>query len=173
MRMRLVLGLLVVWTGVEGIAAEEVVIIKAARLIDGRGGAPIAPAMVRIEGDRIAGVGSRLEVPDKARVLDIGSATLLPGLIDLHTHFCGTPGVHWEDELLRTTPVEAGLWGAYNARITLEAGFTTVREMGTSWPYVDVALRDAIEGGAVSGPRLVVAGSYVSSTGGAGDASHT
>ena len=145
-------------------------IVKAGRLIDGRGGAPISPAMVRIEGDRIVAVGATLPVPPGARVIDLGHATLLPGLIDLHTHLTDKFGVHWEEALVTTTPAEAALWGARNARVTLDAGFTTCREMGPTWPYTDVALRNAIDDGAVPGPRLLVAGNYVSSTGGAGDA---
>jgi len=153
-------------------AAETpaVVVLKAARLIDGRGGAPLAPAMVRVDGDRIADVGSRLAVPSGARVVDLGDATLLPGLIDLHTHLTDKFGVHWEQALVSTTPGQAALWGAANARATLMAGFTTCRDMGPTWPYVDVDLRNVIEQGGVPGPRLLVAGNYVSSTGGAGDA---
>jgi imidazolonepropionase-like amidohydrolase len=109
-------------------------------------------------------------VPAGAQVLDLGSATLLPGLIDLHTHLTDRFGVHWEEALTTTTPPEAALWGARNALDTLRAGFTTCRDMGPTWPYVDVALRRAIEESAVPGPRLLVAGNYVSSTGGAGDA---
>ena len=153
-------------------AAETpaVVVLKAARLIDGRGGAPLAPAMVRVEGDRILEVGARLAVPPAARVIDLGEATLLPGLIDLHTHLTDKFGVHWEQALVSTTPGQAALWGAANARATLMAGFTTCRDMGPTWPYVDVDLRNVIEQGGVPGPRLLVAGNYVSSTGGAGDA---
>ena len=151
-------------------AAPGVTIVKAGRLIDGRGGEPLAPVMVRVEGDRIAAVGARLDVPAGAAVVDLGDATLLPGLIDLHTHLTDRFGVHWEEALLTTTPAQAALWGARNARDTLLAGVTTCRDMGPTWPYVDVDLRDAIEEGAVDGPRLLVAGSYVSSTGGAGDA---
>lgn len=149
---------------------EPVVIIKAARLIDGRGGAPLIPVMVRIEGERIADVASQLPIPANARVIDLGDATLLPGLIDLHTHLTGRYGMHWEDVLVKATPGHEALWGARNARVTLLAGFTTCREMGPTWPYVDVDLRKAIDDGAVPGPRLLVAGNYVSSTGGAGDA---
>ena len=130
----------------------------------------MTPAMVRIEGDRILEVATSLAIPGGARVIDLGGATLLPGLIDLHTHMTDKFGVHWEEALTTTTPPEAALWGARNARVTLMAGFTTCREMGPSWPYVDVALRNAIDEGAVPGPRLFVAGNYVSSTGGAGDA---
>jgi imidazolonepropionase-like amidohydrolase len=150
--------------------AGTVIIIRAARLIDGRGGAPLSPAMVRIEGERITAVGSSLPVPAGARQINLGDATLLPGFIDLHTHLTGREDVHWEDALVTTTPAEDALWGAHNALITLMAGFTTVRDMGPDWPYTDVALRNAIDGGAVPGPRMLVAGAYVSSTGGAGDA---
>jgi imidazolonepropionase-like amidohydrolase len=161
------------WLFVVGLAATtsaETVVVKAGRLLDGRGGPPIAPAMVRVEGDRIAEVGNRVAVPAGARILDLGDATLLPGFIDLHTHLTGRADVHWEDALLKTTPAEEALWGAHFAQVTLRAGFTTCRDMGPNWPYVDVALRNAIEAGAVPGPRLLVAGNYVSSTGGAGDA---
>ena len=108
--------------------------------------------------------------PRNADRLEKLDATLLPGLIDLHTHLTDRYGVHWEEALVTTTPPEAALWGARNARVTLLAGFTTCREMGPTWPYVDVELKKAIEAGAVPGPRLLVSGNYVSSTGGAGDA---
>ena len=146
------------------------IFIKAARLVDGRAAAPRSPAVVRVEGDRIAEVGERLAIPAGARVIDLGDATLLPGLIDLHTHLTDRFGVHWEEALVTTTPPQAALWGARNARDTLMAGFTTCRDMGPTWPYTDVDLRDFIAQGGLPGPRLLVAGNYVSSTGGAGDA---
>jgi len=144
-------------------------LLKAARLIDGTGKV-IAPVFVRVEGERIAAVGTAMSTGPGPLVVDLGDATLLPGLIDLHTHLCGKYGIHWEDELIKTTPAFSALWGAHNARVTLHAGFTTVRDMGTAWPYVDVELRNAINAGAIPGPRMMVAGAYVSSTGGAGDA---
>jgi imidazolonepropionase-like amidohydrolase len=146
------------------------IFIKAARLVDGRAAAPRSPAVVRVEGDRIAEVGEHLAIPAGARVIDLGGATLLPGLIDLHTHLTDRFGVHWEEALVTTTPPQAALWGARNARDTLLAGFTTCRDMGPTWPYTDVDLRDFIAQGGLPGPRLLVAGNYVSSTGGAGDA---
>ena len=151
-------------------ASAAVVIIKAARLFDGRGGEVISPAFVRIDGEKITQVSRTMETPAGAQVIDLGQATLMPGLIDLHTHLTNRMGVHWEDGLTKTTPGHDALWGARNARVTLMAGFTTCRDMGPTWPYVDVDLRNAIDAGAVPGPRLLVAGNYVSSTGGAGDA---
>ncbi len=148
----------------------EVIVIRAGQLIDGTGAPPLHPAMIRIEGDRIAEVGTSVRVPNGARIVDLGDATLLPGLIDLHTHLTGDERVHWEDALVKSTPPRDALWGARNARITLLAGFTSVRDMGPTWPYVDVELRRAIDEGAVPGPRMIVAGNYISSTGGAGDA---
>ena len=150
-------------------AAPPLLVLRAARLIDGRGGAPITPAVVVIRGERIEAAGHGPAVPAGARVIDLGSATLLPGLIDLHTHLTST-GIHWEDELLKTTPGQAALHGAQNARITLMAGFTTCRDMGPTWPFTDIDLRKAIDEGVVPGPRLLASGNYVSPTGGAGDA---
>lgn len=150
-------------------AVPPVIVVRAARLINARSAAPIAPAVVVIRGERIDAVGAGLPIPSGARVIDLGNATLLPGLIDLHTHLTST-GVHWEDELLKTTPGQAALHGAQNARITLMAGFTTCRDMGPTWPFVDIDLRKAIDEGVVAGPRLLASGNYVSPTGGAGDA---
>jgi imidazolonepropionase-like amidohydrolase len=141
--------------------------IRAARMITAAGDSTTAPAVVVVRGDRIVSVGG--PIPDGARVVDLGGATLLPGLIDLHTHLTST-GVHWEDELLKTTPGQAALHGAHNAQITLMAGFTACRDMGPTWPYTDIDLRKAIDEGIVPGPRMMAAGNYVSPTGGAGDA---
>lgn len=155
------------------ISAEErqpATAIRAARLIDGTGRAALEPGMVLVRDGRIEAVGSELDLPEATIVLDLGEATLLPGLIDLHTHLTDAAGLHWEEILLTTTPGQAALSGARNAYDTLRAGFTTCRDMGPTWPYVDVDLKKAINAGVVPGPRLQVAGNYVSSTGGAGDA---
>jgi len=151
-------------------AQERFTVIKATRLIDGRGGEPVTPAAVLVEGNHIVEVGRQVPIPKGATVVDLGDATLLPGLIDLHTHLTDSEDLHWEEVLVTTTPGQAALYGARNAHVTLMAGFTTCRDMGPTWPYVDVDLRDAIQNGVVPGPRLLVAGNYVSSTGGAGDA---
>jgi imidazolonepropionase-like amidohydrolase len=154
---------------VGGQAPAGVTVIRAARMIAGNAGIVTAPAVVVIRGDRIVSAGSTSQIPAGARIIDLGTATLLPGLIDLHTHLTST-GVHWEDELLKTTPGEAALYGAHNALVTLMAGFTTCRDMGPTWPYTDIDLRKAIDEGVVPGPRLLAAGNYISPTGGAGDA---
>jgi imidazolonepropionase-like amidohydrolase len=169
-RAAMVLALVVFSLARPPASAAQTIVVKAARLIDGRGGPPLQPAMVRIVGERIEEVAATIGVPAGATLIDLGSATLLPGFIDLHTHLTDRDDVHWEAALTTTTPPEAALWGARNARVTLMAGFTTCRDMGPTWPYVDVELRRAIEAGAVPGPRMLVAGNYVSSTGGAGDA---
>jgi imidazolonepropionase-like amidohydrolase len=148
----------------------QVLVVRAARLIDGSGGPVLEPGAVRIRGERIEAVGRTLDAPAGARVIDLGRATLLPGLLDLHTHLTDEGGSHWEEALLKSTPARAGIFGVRNARDTLMAGFTTCRDMGPTWPYTDVDLKYAIDKGAVPGPRLLVAGNYVSSTGGAGDA---
>src|SRR5262245_47310259 len=154
---------------VGGQAPAGVTVIRAARMIAGDAGIVTAPAVVVIRGDRIVSAGGTSQIPGGARIIDLGTATLLPGLIDLHTHLTST-GVHWEDELLKTTPGEAALYGAHNALVTLMAGFTSCRDMGPTWPYTDIDLRKAIDAGVVPGPRLMASGNYVSPTGGAGDA---
>ena len=146
------------------------IVIKAARLIDGRNDRVVTPGAVLVRGDQIVQIGSAIAAPQDARVIDLGDATITPGLIDLHTHLTDREDLHWEDVLVKTTPGQAALAGARNARVTLLAGFTSCRDMGPTWPYVDVDLRGAIESGMVPGPRLAVAGNYVSATGGAGDA---
>jgi imidazolonepropionase-like amidohydrolase len=151
-------------------AEDDLVAIRADQLIDGRSNEPVRPGIVLIRGERIEAAGNDVAIPEGARVIDLGGATLLPGLIDLHTHLTDEVGLHWEEVLLKTTPGQAALWGAKNAHDTLMAGFTTCRDMGPTWPYTDIDLRDVINRGALPGPRLQVPGNYVCGTGGAGDA---
>jgi len=151
------------------LSAQEHILIRADRMIDGKGNL-IEPGAVVVFGDRIVAVGSEATNMSGDILVDLGDATILPGLIDLHTHLTDKVGTHWEQVLITTTPAQAALYGAANALTTLRAGFTSVRDMGPTWSYTDVDLRDAIDAGVIPGPRMQVAGNYVSATGGAGDA---
>ena len=151
-------------------APKKVAVLKAARLIDGQGGAPLANAVVVIEDDRIARVGAGLPVPAGAEVFDLGSATLLPGLIDCHTHITGQPGENYYDDMFRRSPIDGAVVAHVYARRTLEAGFTTIRDVGAG-ELIDVAMRNAINRGEMAGPRMQVATLAVSATGGHGDLS--
>ncbi len=146
------------------------VAVRAAALIDGSGAAPLRDAVVLIEGDRITAVGANLPIPESARVIDLGAATLLPGLIDCHTHIAsGDPGDYYEG-LFRKSPVDDAVVAHVYARRTLEAGFTSVRDVGAR-ELVDVALKRAIDAGLVAGPRMQVAALMIGATGGHSDLS--
>lgn len=144
----------------------KTIAVKAAHLIDTRGGRVLDQQLVVIVGDRIENVGPTKDtpVPAGATLIDLGAATILPGLIDAHVHLTGDPKDIGYPSLGISVPRSA-LTGAKNARLTLEAGFTTVRDVGASG-YADVALRDAINAGDVPGPRMAVSGLSLGSTGG-------
>ncbi len=142
------------------------VYVKAGRLIDVRAGRELTDQVVVIRGEKIAEVGpaSRIAIPAGARVIDLGKSTVLPGLIDLHDHLTFDHRFHGYRGLAISVPREA-LYGALNARKTLEAGFTAVRNVGASG-YADVALRDAINDGEIPGPRVRASGPALGITGG-------
>jgi imidazolonepropionase-like amidohydrolase len=142
--------------------------IKAGRLIDVRTGAVSNNAFVLIEGDKITAVGPDVVVPTGAEVIDLKEKTVLPGLIDCHTHMTSQPGNYYED-IFRRSPIDVAVTAHIYARRTLEAGFTTVRDVGAA-EFIDVALRNAINRGDVVGPRMQVATLTVGATGGHGDA---
>jgi len=143
--------------------------IRAARLIDGTGRPPFSNAVILIEGERIRAVGRDLAIPSNATVIDLGSATVLPGLIDLHTHIT-TEFSSQADGALRASHVDAAIMAPTYARRTLEAGFTTIRDLGAP-EFVDVALRDAINRGDIPGPRILAATLPIGATGGHSDVS--
>ena len=145
---------------------SAVIAIKAGRLIDGRGGAPVPNAVILVRGERIQAIGANLAVPAGARVIDLSSATVLPGLIDCHTHITGAPGESGDQ--FRRSFVDAAIMAPTYAKATLDAGFTTIRDLGASG-FVDVALRNAINRGDIPGPRIQAATMPISATGGHGD----
>ncbi|HEX7152656.1 MAG TPA: amidohydrolase family protein [Thermoanaerobaculia bacterium] len=148
-------------------AADEVVAIRAARLIDGTGAAPVQNGVVIVTGNRITAAGSNVAIPRGARVIDLGDATLLPGFIDTHTHLfgreLGEPG--WNESSVRDFPAYGAIRGVANAQKTLQAGITSVRNVGTS-DFNDIALRRAIDEGHITGPRIQAAGYSLGITGG-------
>jgi imidazolonepropionase-like amidohydrolase len=141
--------------------------VRAARLLDVKNGTLINNAVVLIEGERISAVGSGLPIPAGAKVIDLGDVTLLPGLIDCHTHLLASDTDDYGKMLLTKPQAYRALEGASNARRTLLAGFTSVRDVASEGAgYADVALRDAVNRGLVEGPRMKVATRAIAAVGG-------
>jgi imidazolonepropionase-like amidohydrolase len=149
--------------------AARVVPVRAGRLVDTAAGVVREKQDILIEGSVIKQVGSGLAAPANATVIDLSDRSVLPGLIDCHTHLTSQPESYYVD-LFRRSPIDVAVTAHVYARRTLEAGFTAVRDVGAS-ELVDVALRNAIEAGRVVGPRMKVASMGISATGGHGDLS--
>jgi len=149
---------------------KGVVVLKAARLIDGTGAPAIINAVVVIQDNKITAAGSArtINIPANAKTIDLGDATLLPGFIDAHTHLIGrTLGDPAGDNApVRDYESFAAILGVQNARATLMAGFTTVRNVGAGGRFDDMALRKAIDEGWTQGPRMVTAGHALGMRGG-------
>jgi imidazolonepropionase-like amidohydrolase len=156
------------WIFAASLAAQPgVYALRAARLFDGTGERVVEPGLVVVSGGTIQSVGGRT-VPPGATVIDLGDATLLPGFIDAHTHLTMDFNADYNAarllDLGRTIPEQA-IRATVNARATLMAGFTTVRDVG-SGDFIDVGLRNAIDAGVTPGPRMLVAVHSLGSTGG-------
>jgi imidazolonepropionase-like amidohydrolase len=150
-------------------AGAQVTAIKAGSLIDPDVGTALADQVILIRANKIAAVGRGLAIPSGATIIDLSNMTVLPGLIDCHTHLAD--GAHGGGDPISQLTKSASrvvLESVPNARVTLEAGFTTVRDVGVYRALNDVALRDAINRGDIIGPRMFVAGAYITITGGAG-----
>ena len=147
-----------------------VIAIRAGRLVDVDGGQVHRDQVVIVRGERIVAVQpASARIPAGARIIDLSRATVLPGLIDCHTHLIGDIQSADVLEPLERSEAQEAFSGVRNARATLLAGFTTVRDVGTYRAFVDVALRDAIDDATVIGPRMRVAGAYVTVSTGAGE----
>lgn len=145
------------------LAHAQTTVVRADRMLDVESGRIVRNAVVTIEAGRIRAVGGR--VPAGASVIDLGDVTLLPGLMDAHTHLGYDLEGDWVNRPVKETAADVALRGARNAKRTLMAGFTTVREVG-SVGFADIALMRAIEQGFVDGPRMIPAGHALGITGG-------
>jgi imidazolonepropionase-like amidohydrolase len=149
-------------------AVAKPIAIKAARLFDGKADAVVAPGIVIVDGERIVAAGSNAAIPAGAQVLDLGDVTLLPGLMDAHTHLTGEMTDDWnQDELdyFKKEVAQQAIESTDNARRTLQAGFTTVRDLGSDH-FIDLGLRNAINAGKAVGPRILGAGYAIGVRGG-------
>jgi imidazolonepropionase-like amidohydrolase len=159
--------------GVAAQAADQIIVLKAERMFDGKSKALVQNGVVIVHGNAIVDVGSNLPTPSGAQVVDLGDATLAPGFMDAHTHltldYSGDYNVRRLHELDLNVSEQA-IRATIFARATVEAGFTTVRDLGSrfvgSREFVDVALRNSINKGVIVGPRMLVATKGIGATGG-------
>jgi imidazolonepropionase-like amidohydrolase len=154
-------------------AADKTIALKAARLFDGKSSSLVQNGVVIVQGDKIVDAGSNLPIPSGAQVIDLGDATLSPGFMDAHTHLTADYSGNYNERRLQELDLnvsEQAIRATVFARATVEAGFTTVRDLGSrfvaSREFVDVALRNSINKGTIVGPRMLVATKGIGATGG-------
>src|SRR3984957_6537962 len=149
-------------------ARSNPIVIKAARMFDGLSDRVVSPGLVVVLGEKIRGVGAKAEIPEGSEIIDLGDATILPGFMDAHTHLTLPFDMDYRKqqlEGLQKTVAEQALEASVNARVTLMAGFTTVRDVGGP-DFIDIGLRNAIASGKVPGPHMLVATNAIGATGG-------
>ena len=169
MRFLHVVSMLAVVSQTVAAQAPAVTAIRAARLIIGDGTQVESPVVV-ITGDRITAVGpaAQVRVPSGAKVIDLAGYTLMPGFFDMHTHIASIDNDGGDLAVLKETAAHGAIYAVINAKKTLDAGFTTIREAGST-DYVDVVVRDAVNRGLIPGPRIHASGPSLGSTGGHAD----
>jgi imidazolonepropionase-like amidohydrolase len=165
---KILLGLLLPFC--VSLGSAQVTVVRAGRLVDPDSGTVLSDQKILIVGNKIAAVGKELHIPADAKWIDLSDKTVLPGLIDCHTHLADGDSIQNGEpfNVLKKTASRIALESVPNARNTLLSGITTVRDVGTYRALNDVALRDAIALGDIIGPRMYVAGAYITITGGAG-----
>ena len=151
-------------------ADAQVTAIRAGKLIDPDSGTVLTGQTIIIRDVKVESVGNNVTIPSNAKIIDLRNMTVLPGLIDCHTHLAD--GAHDSEPMdqFKKTAARIALESVPNARAMLESGFTSVRDVGTYRALGDIALRDAIQRGDIVGPHMFVAGAYVTISGGAGAA---
>lgn len=148
------------------LSQSKLVAIKCGELIDGKSDTPITAAVIIVRENHIENVGTNLPIPANAEVLDLSQSTVLPGLIDCHTHLL-LHGGSYDDQILKESLAYRAILGTVAAKQTLEAGFTTIRDVETEGAmYADVSLRDAVNKGVIPGPRIFASTRSLSITGG-------
>src|SRR5260370_15869383 len=164
---------IILFSAVAAGAADQTIVLKAARMFDGKSKSLIPNGVVVVQGDKIVDVGSNAAIPSDAKVIDLGDMTLSPGFMDAHTHLTLDFSCNFNELRLKELDLnisEQAIKATTYARATVEAGFTTVRDLGSrfvgSREFVDVALRNSINKGVVVGPRMLVATKGIGATGG-------
>jgi imidazolonepropionase-like amidohydrolase len=150
------------------LAWGQITAIRAGKLVDPEAGTVLSDQVILIRGAKIEKVGKGSEIPAGATIIDLSRMTVLPGFIDCHTHLADGARSGEPLNQFKKTGAQIALESVPNARAMLESGFTTVRDVGTYRALGDIALRDAINRGDIVGPRMYVAGAYVTIAGGAG-----
>jgi len=147
------------------------IVLKAEHLFDSVSGKLVDHGVIVVSGSRIQAVGGDAKIPADAQVIDLGDATLLPGFIDAHVHLSEESGPNWYldfyNDIMRF-PTEQALYGAHYAKVTLDAGVTTVRDVGSN-DFIALGLRNAIRAGMIPGPRMLIANYAIGSTAGHAD----
>jgi len=146
-------------------AQSKIKAIKAGKMIDVLSGTVLLNQIILIDSNMIIEIGSSIEIPKNAEIIDLSNATVLPGLIDCHTHLTFQPGDNYYEDIFRKTPMDYAMLAPTYAKRTLHAGFTMVRDVGSD-QLMDISLRNAINRGDIEGPRMLVSTFTLGATGG-------
>jgi len=176
-KINLIAGLVAVTLAAAAAGAAETapaqgpIVLKAAHLFDSVSGKLVDHGVVVVVGKKIQAVGPDARIPEGAQTIDLGDATLVPGFIDAHVHLSFVASNNWYQDWYNGVmrfPAEQALYGAHYAKQTLEAGITTVRDLGST-DYIALGMRNAIDAGMIPGPRMLVSNYAIGSTGGHAD----